>query len=114
MDTTAETLYCFAARPVMEITREVMILRGNDKGKSSLEVCYYVSSLEPEESRAKKLLETIRLYWSIQYGLRQRLDVIAGGHSNRVRDRNAIKVLGILRRSNIGIYHQWRRRAVGE
>jgi len=92
------------------VTREVHVLRGKDKGKTSAEVCYYVSSLELDQSRAGELLETIRLYWSIEGGLHQRLDVTAGEDSSRVRNRNAIKVLGILRRSTIGIYYQWRRR----
>jgi hypothetical protein len=39
----------------------------------------------------------------------QRLDVTAGQDSNRVRNRNAIKVLGILRRSAMGISYQGRR-----
>ena len=108
--TTAETLCCCAARSVVEVTREVRVLSGKDKGKSSFEICYYVSSLELEQSRAEKLLETIRLYWSIESGLHQRLDVTADEDSSRVRNRNAIKVLGILRRSTIGIYYQWTRR----
>jgi predicted transposase YbfD/YdcC len=108
--TTAETLCCCAARSVVEVTREVRVLSGKDKGKTSFEICYYVSSLELDESRAEKLLETIRLYWSIESGLHQRLDVTAGEDSSRVRNRNAITVLGILRRSTIGIYYQWKRR----
>jgi predicted transposase YbfD/YdcC len=107
--TTAETLCCCAARSVVEVTREVTFLRGKDKGKTSTEVCYYVSSLELDETRAGELLELIRLYWSIEGGLHQRLDVTAGEDLSRVRNRNAIKVLGILRRSTIGIYYHWRR-----
>jgi hypothetical protein len=56
------------------------------------------------------LLALIRLYWSIEGGLHQRLDVTAGEDTSRVRNRNAIKVLGILRRSTMGIYYHWRRR----
>ena len=95
---------------MVEVTREVHILRGKDKGKSSLEVCCYVSSLEVDETQAGELLKTIRLYWSIESGLHQRLDVTAGEDSSRVRNRNAIKVLGMLRRSSIGIYYEWRRK----
>lgn len=107
---TAEALCCCAARSVVEVTREVRVLRGKDKGKSSTEICYYVCSLELDEARADELLELIRMYWTIEGGLHQRLDVTAGEDSSRVRNRNALTVLGILRRSAIGIYFQWRRR----
>lgn len=63
-----------------------------------------------DEAQAGELLKTIRLYRSIESGLHQRLDVTAGEDSGRVRNRNAIKVLGMLRRSTIGIYYQWRRK----
>lgn len=110
MAATAETLCCVGVRSVVEVTREVRILRGKDEGKTSHEVCCYVSSLELDKARADELLALIRMYWSIEGGLHQRLDVTAGEDSSRVRNRNAIKVLGILRRSTIGIYYQWRRR----
>lgn len=110
MPTTAEALGCHGARSVMEMTREKRVLRGKDEGKTSSEVCYYVSSLELDESRSDEMLGMIRMYWTIEGGLHQRLDVTAGEDSSRVKNRNAIKVLGILRRSVIGIYYQWRRR----
>jgi predicted transposase YbfD/YdcC len=92
---------------VVEVTREVTILRGKDKGKHSLETVLYVSSLEFDPQRAEQLLAFIRLYWGIEGGLHQRLDVTAGEDKSRVRNRNAIKVLGIARRSIFGIYEQW-------
>ena len=55
-------------------------------------------------------MERIRRYWDIEGGLHQRLDVSAGEDSSRVRNRNALLVLGILRRGAMGIYYQWRRR----
>jgi len=94
----------------VEVTREVTVLRGKDKGKTSAEVCYYVSSLELDESRGGELLALIRLYWSIEGGLHQRLDVTADEDGSRIRNRNAIKVLGILSRSTFRSYYQWRRR----
>jgi predicted transposase YbfD/YdcC len=92
------------------MTREVTVLRGKDQGKTSLEICYYISSLKCDPARAGEILEAIRQYWSIESGLHQRLDVTAGEDTSRVRHRNAIKVLGILRRSAIGIYYAWRQR----
>ena len=43
-------------------------------------------------------------------GLNQQLDGSGGDHSSRVRNRNAILGLGILRRSAVGIYYHWRSR----
>ncbi len=110
MATTAETLCCIGARSVVEITREVTVLRGKDKGKTSLETWHYLSSLQLDEQRAEELLGLVRMYWTIEGGLHQRLDVTAREDASRVRNRNAILVLGILRRSTIGIFFAWRRR----
>lgn len=110
MPATAETLCCTGVRSVLEVTREVSFLRGKDKGKRSLETVLYVSSLEMDPSRAGQLLALIREYWDIEGGPHQRLDVTAGEDSSRVRERNAILILGILRRSIMGIYYDWRRR----
>lgn len=41
--------------------------------------------------------------------MHQRLDVSGGEDSSRVRNRNAILVLGIMRRSVMGLYNTWRR-----
>jgi hypothetical protein len=42
--------------------------------------------------------------------LHHRLDVIAREDDSRVRNRNALLVLGLVRRSIIGIFRDWRRR----
>ena len=94
---------------MVEITRETTILRGKNKGKTSIERIIYICSLEPDAARGDELLNRIRLYWDIESGLHQRLDVSGGEDSSRVRNRNAILVLGILRRSVVGIFYQWRR-----
>ncbi len=97
-------------RSVLEITREVTILRGKDKGGHSLEKVYYLCSLEMDPRHADALLAHTRKYWDIEGGLHQRLDVTAREDSSRVRNRNAILVLGILRRSVMGHFLHWRRR----
>ena len=94
---------------MVEVTREVSILRGKDKGKRSLETVLYVSSLEFDPQRAEQLLAFIRLYWGIEGGLHQRLDVTAGEDKSRVQNRNAIRILGLARRAISGLYHEWRR-----
>ena len=96
-------------RSVIEITRETLILSGKNQGKSSLERVVYLCSLEPDPARADELLARIRGYWDIESGLHQRLDVSGGEDSSRVRNRNAILVLGIMRRSVMGLYSTWRR-----
>ena len=49
----AETLCCIGARSVVEVTREVTILAGKDKGKCTKERVLYVSSLEKKPDGAK-------------------------------------------------------------
>ena len=105
----AEGLCCTAARSVVEITREVQHLRGKDKGKHTCETVLYVSSLEKVPQQATRILDTIRDYWSIEGCLHQRLDVTAREDASRVRNPNAILVLGIVRRSVMGIYFHWQR-----
>lgn len=110
MESNAETLCCAGACSVIEITREVKILRGKDKGKQSTGRVLYVSSLEMKPAEAPRLLQTIRGYWDIESGLHQRLDVTAREDASRVRNRNALLVLGLARRSMRGIFRDWRRR----
>jgi len=114
--TAAETLCCVGARSVIELTREVTILKGKGKGKGkqTMERVLYVSSLEMDPARAAALLGTIRDYWDIEGGLHQRLDVTAREDASRVRHRNSLLVLGIVRRSIMGIFRDWRRRRKNE
>jgi predicted transposase YbfD/YdcC len=97
-------------RSVIEITREVTILRGKDAGKHTIETVYYLSTLEVGSRQPEQMLALIRQYWDIEGGLHQRLDVTAREDASRVRNRNAILVLGILRRSMIGHFYRWRRK----
>jgi predicted transposase YbfD/YdcC len=106
----AETLCCAHVRSVLEITRETLILSGKNQGQSSQEHVIYLCSIEPDPARADEMLTRIRRYWDIESGLHQRLDVSGGEDSSRVRNRNAILVLGMMRRSVMGHYNAWRRR----
>lgn len=94
---------------MVEVTRETHALKGKNQGKRSIEKVVYVCSMEPDPARGTELLERIRRYWDIEGGLHQRLDVSGGEDASRVRNRNAILVLGILRRSTVGIFYQWRK-----
>ena len=97
-------------RPVIEITRETLVLRGKNKGQRSSGRIVYISSLEPDPARGDELPARIRRYRDIEGGLHQRPDVSAGEDSSRVRNRNAILVLGILRRCAVGVFYDWRRK----
>ena len=92
----------------MKITRETLILRGKHQGKRSIQRIVYLCNIEPNPDRGDELLERIRRYWGIKGGQHRRLDVSGGEDSSRGHNRNAIFILGILRRSTIGIYYPWR------
>jgi len=108
VDTSPEALCCVGAHSVIEITREVTVLRGKYKGKHTSEKVYYVCSLPVQAHRADELLNLIRKYWDIEGRLHQSLDVTAREDSSRVRNRNAILVLGIVRRSVMSLFFNWR------
>ena len=69
----------------------------------------YVSSMDLEQRHAAGFLAEIRRYWEIEGCLHQRLDVTAKEDSSRVRNRNALQILGMARRAMMGIYLVWRR-----
>ena len=62
--------------------------------------------MDPEE--APLLLKEIRIYWDIESGLHQRLDVTAREDANRVRNRDALLVFGLARRGVMGVFRAWR------
>jgi predicted transposase YbfD/YdcC len=99
-----------AAQSAVEITREVNFLRGKHRGTQSVEKIYYISSRPVLAHDAKELLDGIRLYWGIENGLHQRLDVSAKEDSSRVSNRNSLLVLGTMRRAAMSVYHAWRRK----
>jgi hypothetical protein len=57
---------------------------------------------------AKRWLESLRTYWGIEAAVHQRLDASAKEDLSRVRNVNAIWVLGMFRRLGISIYAEWR------
>ena len=50
----------------------------------------------------------MRKYWGIEAAVHQRLDASANEDISRVRNVNAIWVLGMFRRLGISIYAEWR------
>ena len=63
VETTPETLGCVRAKSVVELTCEVTILKGKDRGQHSVETVLYVSSLPmiPANALALLLLKGSRL-----------------------------------------------------
>lgn len=68
------------------------------KGKWSNEVVYLVSSLAPDQLQAKGMLQLKRGYWIIESRLHHCLDITMQEDLSRVRDPNAVRVLGMIRR----------------
>lgn len=91
---------------VAEITREVR----DKKGLHSVEIVLYLSSLPSEKLTPEKLITLTREYWGIEAGLHHRLDVTAREDYSRVRNRNSLLALGMVRRSVMGLYYRWRQR----
>jgi predicted transposase YbfD/YdcC len=79
-----------------ELTRE-----RTEKGKTTLEVVYGITSLSRERADAKRLLELSREHWGIENGSHYRRDVTLGEDASRVRKGSAPEVLAALRNSII-------------
>ncbi len=79
----AETPCSAHVRSELEITRTTTFLKGKQNGQTPRETILYLCTLPPDAAR--------------------------GGGNARVRNRNGLLVLGILRRCAMGIYHDWRR-----
>jgi hypothetical protein len=72
------------------------------------ETVYLLSSAGPERLEAPRWLQLNRQGWGIENGLHQRLDVTAQEDKSRVRNRNAVRVLGMFRRLGISLFMHWR------
>lgn len=78
-------------------------------GKQEVETVWVITSLPAAQIDAARLLELVRLYWSIESGTHYPLDVSAGEDDCRVRQPNAVTVVGILRRAVQGEARAWAR-----
>ena len=75
-----------------------------------VETVWIITSLTADQADAARLLELVRLYWTIENGTHYRLDVSAGEDQCRVRHPVSVTVFGILRRAVQGEYRAWARR----
>ena len=79
-----------------ELTRE-----RTEKGKTTVEVVYGITSLSRERADAERLLGLVRAHWGIENGSHYRRDVTLGEDQSRVRKGSAPEILAGLRNSII-------------
>jgi predicted transposase YbfD/YdcC len=77
-----------------ELTRE-----RTEKGKTTVERVYGITSLNRERADAARLLGLVRQHWGIENGSHYRRDVTLGEDQSRVRKGSAPQILAGLRNS---------------
>ena len=80
------------------------------KPAEEIETEYLISSRPGAQMSAEQMLRQDRQYWGIETGLHLRLDVIAGEDRSRVRHRNAVMNLAVIRRTVVSLAVDWSRR----
>jgi hypothetical protein len=80
-----------------EITRE-----RTEKGRTTVEVSYGITSLKPEQANAQRLLGLVRDHWQIENQSHYVRDVTLGEDACRVRKGVAPQVLAALR--NVAVH----------
>jgi predicted transposase YbfD/YdcC len=80
-------------------------LRRHTQGRNP-ETVYLLTSRE--NLSAQDWLKLQRQYWGIENGLHQRLDISAQEDRCRVRNKNAVWILGMFRRLTISFFCQWK------
>ena len=79
-------------------------------GTHKPETVWLLTSREADRFNATQWLQANRQYWGIEGGLHQRLDASTGEDLCRVRNRNAIWVLGMFRRLAVSLFAEWQAR----
>jgi predicted transposase YbfD/YdcC len=80
----------------LEITRE-----RTEKGQTTVEVVYGMTSLKPQEADARRLAGLVREHWGIENGLHYVRDVTRREDGCRVRTGSAPQVLAAVRNAVI-------------
>ena len=75
-------------------------------GKHKPETVWLLTSREADQLDATQWLKVNRQYWGVE-GLHQRLDASTNEDACRVRNRNAIWVLGMFRRLAASLSVEW-------
>jgi hypothetical protein len=79
-------------------------------GKHKPETVYLISSRPPDQLNATQWLRASREYGGVEGGLHQRLDASTNEDHGRMRNRNGVWVLGMLRRLAVSLFAEWRSR----
>ncbi len=74
-----------------------LVRERTEKGKTTVEVAYGITSLTAQEADAKRLLHLVREHWRIENCLHYVRDVTLAEDACRVRKGNAPQVLAALR-----------------
>lgn len=74
-----------------------LVRERTEKGKTTVEVVYGITSLTPQQADAKYLLRLVRDHWRIENCLHYVRDVTLGEDACRVRKGSAPQVLAALR-----------------
>jgi predicted transposase YbfD/YdcC len=74
-----------------------LVRQRTEKGQTSVEVVYGITSLTPQEADARRLLGLVRDHWRIENCLHYVRDVTLGEDACRVRKGSAPQVLAALR-----------------
>lgn len=83
---------------VCQITRERW-----EKETHTLEVAYRITSLQPKQADARRLLSLDRGHWGIENGLHHVRDATLGEDSCRVRSKNAPQAMAAARNLALGL-----------
>ena len=106
-DTAATRIDFPFAQQAARLTRCIDSRR---KPAEEIETEYLISSRPAAQMSAEQMLRQDRQYWGIETGLHLRLDVIAGEDRSRVRHRNAVMNLAVIRRAVVSLAIDWIRR----
>ncbi len=106
-DTTAARIDFPFAEQAARLTRCIDSRR---KPAEKVETEYLISSRPVAQMSAQQMLWQDRQYWGIETGLHLRLDVITGEDRSRVRHRNAVMNLAVIRRAVVSVATDWIRR----
>src|SRR5258708_55257 len=71
------------------------------------ETIWLATSREPDKLGAEDFLSANRQYWGIENGAHQRLDCSALEDRLRVRETNAVAVLGLFHRMSLRLFKAW-------
>ena len=83
-----------------------LLLRQTEGRKD--ELVALITSLEPSRLDAANWMRLNRDAWGIESGLHQRLDISHNDDRCRIRNHNAMVVLGMMLRLSNSLFMQWR------